>query len=62
MDEEYIKKKKLDKYGFIWYVDDFIIIVRSEEDIKVIIFIIEKWLLERGLEFNKDKINLVYIE
>lgn len=62
MDEEYIKKKKLDKYGFIWYVDDFIIIVWSEEDIKVIIFIIEKWLLERGLEFNKDKINLVYIE
>ncbi|MDE5073505.1 MAG: group II intron reverse transcriptase/maturase [Trichodesmium sp. St16_bin4-tuft] len=61
-DEEYTKKKKLDKYGFIRYADDFIITARSEEDIKAIIPTIEKWLSERGLELNKDKTNLVHIE
>jgi len=60
--EEYIKKKKLGKYGFIRYADDFIVTARNEEDIKAIIPIIQEWLLERGLELNKDKTNVVHIE
>ncbi|MCL2931527.1 MAG: group II intron reverse transcriptase/maturase [Trichodesmium sp. MAG_R03] len=62
MGEAYTKKKKLDKYGFIRYADDFIITAQREEDIKAIIPTIEKWLSERGLELNKDKTNLVDIE
>jgi RNA-directed DNA polymerase len=60
--EEYTKKKKLGKYGFIRYADDFIITARSEEDIKAIVPTIFRWLSERGLELNKDKTNVVHIE
>ncbi len=60
--EKYIKKKKLGKYGFIRYADDFIITARSSEEIEAIIPTIEKWLLERGLELNQDKTKVVHIE
>ena len=60
--EEYTKKKKLGKYGFIRYADDFVITARSEEDIKAITPIVQKWLRERGLELNQDKTNVVHIE
>ncbi len=60
--EKYIKKKKLGKYGFIRYADDFIITARSSEEIEAIIPTIERWLLERGLELNQDKTKVVHIE
>lgn len=60
--EEYTNKKKSDKYGFIRYADNFIITAEREEDIKAIIPTIEKLLLERGLELDNNKANLVSIE
>ncbi|MFB2978533.1 group II intron reverse transcriptase/maturase [Microseira sp. BLCC-F43] len=60
--EEYTKKKKLDKYGFVRYADDLIITARSKEDIEEIKPIIQQWLSKRGLELNQDKTNVVHIE
>lgn len=60
--KEYIKKKKLGKYGFVRYADDFILTARSKEDIDSILPVINEWLKERGLELNKDKTNVVNIE
>lgn len=60
--EKYIKEKKLGKYGFIRYTDDFIITARSSEEIEAIIPTIKRWLLERGLELNQDQTKVVHIE
>lgn len=50
--------KKLQKYGFIRYADDFIVTAETKEDIEAIVPILETWLKERGLELNKDKTNI----
>lgn len=59
--ETYLKKKKLNKYGFVRYADDMIVTARSKQDIEAIVPILEQWLTERGLKLNPDKTQIVHI-
>jgi RNA-directed DNA polymerase len=54
-------QRKLPKYGFIRYADDFVITARSEEDLKVIVPEIQVWLKQRGLELNQEKTQIVQV-
>jgi RNA-directed DNA polymerase len=60
--QERTSKVKSGKYGFIRYADDFVVTSQAKEDIEAIIPILEEWLMERGLELNKEKTNIVHIE
>lgn len=53
--------KKLGKYGFIRYADDFIITAESKEDIETIKPLIELWLKQRGLQLNQDKTKITNV-
>lgn len=55
-------EKPSDRYGFIRYADDFVVTAETKQDIEEIIPILKNWLLERGLELNQDKTNVVHIE
>ena len=50
-----VTKRKLPKYGFCRYADDFLITAETESDLKEILPVIRKWLKERGLELNEEK-------
>ena len=50
------------KYGFIRYADDIIVTAPSKEDIEAIKPILEDWLKQRGLTFNREKTKIVHIE
>jgi RNA-directed DNA polymerase len=54
-------KYKSDRYGFVRYADDFIIIATSREDIEAVQPIIEQWLLEKGLQLNREKTRIAHI-
>lgn len=47
--------KKLGRYGYIRYADDFIITAETREDIEAIIPGVEAWLTPRGLRLNEEK-------
>jgi RNA-directed DNA polymerase len=53
------KTRKVSKYGFIRYADDFIITASTKEDIEVILPHIKEWLKQRGLELNEEKTRIV---
>jgi len=55
-------KVKSPRYGFIRYADDFVVTATTREDIEAIVPVLQEWLLERGLELNKDKTNIVHVE
>ena len=50
------------KYGFIRYADDIIVTAPSKEDIEAIKPVLEDWLKQRGLTFNREKTKIVHIE
>ncbi|MFG6100914.1 group II intron reverse transcriptase/maturase [Leptothoe sp. EHU-05/26/07-4] len=50
------------KYGFIRYADDIIVTAPSKEDIEAVKPILEDWLKQRGLTFNREKTKIVHIE
>jgi RNA-directed DNA polymerase len=54
-------KRKLAKYGFIRYADDFIITAETKEDLEEIKPVIEQWLAERGLQLNQDKTHITLV-
>lgn len=47
--------KKLGRYGYIRYADDFIITAETREDIEAIIPGVKAWLTPRGLRLNEEK-------
>ncbi|GET44527.1 RNA-directed DNA polymerase (Reverse transcriptase) [Microseira wollei NIES-4236] len=54
------KKRKVSKYGFIRYADDFLITASTKEDIEVILPQIKEWLKQRGLELNTEKTRILH--
>ncbi len=60
--KERTDRKKVPKYGFIRYADDFLITAKAEEDIKAVVPIVEEWLKERGLTLNQEKTSITQIE
>lgn len=50
-----LKRKKLSKYGYIRYADDFLVTAETREEIENALPIIRKFLTERGLTFNEEK-------
>ena len=55
-------KKKLKRYGYIRYADDFLVTAETKEDIKAIVPTIEMWLKQRGLQLNKEKTHIANVE
>lgn len=55
-----IKKRKISKYGFIRYADDFLVTASTKEDIEAILPQIIEWLKQRGLELNTEKTQIVH--
>lgn len=58
----YSQKKKLSKYGFNRYADDFIVTAETKEDIEEIIPVITEVLREKGLELNQEKTRITHVE
>ena len=48
--------------GIVRYADDFIITSKTRMELEEVIPRIKQWLLERGLELNKEKTKLVHID
>jgi len=49
-------------YGFIRYADDWVVTARTEEELKTIKPVIERWLAERGLVINEAKTRIVSVQ
>ena len=49
------KSKTVNKFQFIRYADDFVILSREKEWIEEVLPLIREWLKERGLELNQEK-------
>lgn len=52
-------QRKLPKYGFIRYADDFVVTARSQEDLEAVLPEIQAWLQQRGLQLNPEKTQIV---
>lgn len=52
--------RKVSKYGFVRYADDFIITASTREDIEAILPQIKTWLKQRGLELNEEKTRITH--
>ncbi len=59
---ETVIKTQNKKLGVIRYADDFIVTAKSRQELERIIPRVKQWLLERGLEFSKEKTKLVHID
>ena len=60
--QERVDRRKVPKYGFIRYADDILITAETQEDIKAVVPIVEKWLDERGLTLSEEKTTIAQIE
>lgn len=47
--------RKISRYGFVRYADDFIVTAETKEDIEAILPKIVDWLAARGLKLNEEK-------
>ena len=59
---ETIVKFHNSKLGIIRYADDFIITAKTQAEIEDIVFSVEQWLSERGLELSREKTKIVHID
>lgn len=57
-----VTKRKLPRYGYCRYADDFVITAETQEDLEVIKPVIQEWLKERGLQLNEEKTRIVRVE
>lgn len=48
-------------YTYIRYADDFVILAESKEQCEKAKVKVEEWLLQRGLEFAPDKVNITHL-
>lgn len=48
-------KRKIEKFDFIRYADDFIVLSHRKEWLEEVLPVIEKWLETRGLKLNSEK-------
>jgi len=53
--KDYWKPKTINKFQFIRYADDFVILSSQREWLEEALPLIKEWLKERGLELNQDK-------
>ena len=53
--KEYWRTKTVNKFQFIRYADDFVILSHEKEWIEEVVPLIKEWLKERGLELNQEK-------
>lgn len=53
--------KKVERYGYCRYADDFVITAETREDLEAIIPEVEAWLTQRGLRLNEDKTNIRHL-
>ncbi len=56
------KKRQVEKFDFIRYADDFVVLSPRKEWLEEILSIIEKWLGLHGLEFNSEKTKIRNIQ
>ncbi|MEM9924707.1 MAG: reverse transcriptase domain-containing protein [Cyanobacteria bacterium P01_D01_bin.50] len=53
--KEYWYPRTINKFRFIRYADDFVILSHKKEWVEEVIPLIEEWLNKRGLELNREK-------
>ncbi|WP_031291219.1 group II intron reverse transcriptase/maturase [Leptolyngbya sp. Heron Island J] len=53
-------KRKVSRYGFIRYADDFLVTARSKEAIDAVIPILQDWLAVRGLRWHPQKTRIIH--
>jgi len=53
-------KRKVSRYGFIRYADDFLVTARSKEALEAVVPVLEAWLQTRGLALNGEKTRIVH--
>lgn len=53
--KEYWKPRIINKFQFIRYADDFVILSPKQEWLEEVMPLIREWLKERGLELNEEK-------
>jgi RNA-directed DNA polymerase len=56
-----IHRRKVEKYGFIRYADDFVVTAETKEDIEAALPKIITWLAERGLKINEEKTQIRHV-
>lgn len=56
-----VKKKRVNRYGFIRYADDFVVTAETKEEIEAILPKLVTWLAERGLKLNEEKTKIRHI-
>jgi RNA-directed DNA polymerase len=50
-----VVKKRVNRYGFIRYADDFVVTAETKEEIEAVLPKIVTWLAERGMKLNEEK-------
>jgi RNA-directed DNA polymerase len=60
--EHFILQSTKNKVGVVRYADDFIITAKEEEILHTVRSLLERWMLERGLELSAEKTLITKIE
>lgn len=56
-----IHRRKVSRYGFIRYADDFVVTAETKEDLEAILPKLVTWLAERGLRLNEEKTQIRHV-
>lgn len=56
-----IHRRKVSRYGFIRYADDFVVTAETKEDLEAILPKLVTWLAERGLKLNEEKTQIRHV-
>jgi RNA-directed DNA polymerase len=58
--EGQLGKRRVSRYGFIRYADDFLVTARSKAALEAVVPILQEWLQARGLSLNEEKTRFVH--